>query len=38
MISMAPNVYMLDYLRGTGKKEPELEAKALKYMKTGYDR
>ncbi len=38
MIGMTPNVYLMDYLTGTGKSEPELEATAKKYMTSGYER
>ncbi len=38
MIGMAPNVYLMDYLAGTGKSEPEIEARAREHMSTGYQR
>ena len=33
-----PNVLVLQYLRSTGKNKPKIEAKALKYIKLGYQR
>ena len=33
-----PNVLVLQYLRSTGKTKPEIEAKALEYIKLGYQR
>ncbi len=40
MISMVPNIYVVDYLEGTGadKAKAKLIEKAKKYMKKGYDR
>ena len=38
MISMVPNIYVVKYFEGTGRNEPELIAKAKKYMKAGYKR
>lgn len=38
MITMAPNVYLMNYLNGTGKKDPSLELQAKKYMNTGFKR
>ena len=33
-----PNVFILKYLRQVGKSNPEIEAKALNYLKSGYKR
>ena len=38
MMGMVPNIYLLKYLNGKGAYAPEIEAKAKKYMKIGYDR
>ena len=38
MIGLVPNIYLLNYLKGTGQKNEELERKAKEYMKIGYDR
>ena len=38
MIGMAPNVYLMDYLHGTGQSKPELEAKAKAHITKGYQR
>jgi hypothetical protein len=38
MISMVPNIYVVNYLMGTGQDKPELVMKAKKYMKAGYER
>ncbi len=38
MVSLAPNVYLLDYLRGTGQSKPELESKAKAHITRGYNR
>ena len=38
MIGMAPNVYLLDYLSGTGQSKPELESKAKSHITKGYER
>jgi alpha-2-macroglobulin-like protein len=36
--STYPNILALEYLRETGKSQPELEARALQYIKAGYKR
>lgn len=33
-----PNVLVLDYLRRTGQTKPEIEARAVSYIETGYQR
>jgi len=38
MITSAPNVYVLDYLRGVGKKDEEIETKAKKHIASGFTR
>ena len=38
MIGMAPNVYVMDYMMGTGKRDPAVETKAKEYMAAGYRR
>ena len=38
MIGLVPNIYLLNYLKGTNQKNEELEKKAKEYMKIGYDR
>lgn len=38
MMGMAPNVYVMEYLNGTGKKDVEIERKAKNHMRTGYNR
>ncbi len=38
MIGMAPNVYLLDYIQGIGRSEPEIFAKAKEFMTRGYER
>lgn len=36
--STYPNIYILKYLRSTGKSNPEIEEKALAYIRNGYQR
>lgn len=38
MIKFTPNVYVLDYLKATGKNEKDIEKKAVENLKTGYQR
>ncbi|EEC20000.1 alpha-macroglobulin, putative, partial [Ixodes scapularis] len=38
MIKFTPNVYVLDYLKATGKHEEDIEKKAVENLKTGYQR
>ena len=38
MVGLVPNIYLLQYLEGTKRKEPELEKKALEFMEIGYRR
>jgi len=38
MMGMVPNIYLLKYLNGKGVSVPEVEKKAKKYMKLGYER
>jgi len=38
MIRLAPNVYLLDYMKSNSKKDEELEEKALGYMRIGIER
>ena len=38
MMGMAPNVYLMEYLSGTGKKDVDIERKAKENMRTGYNR
>ena len=38
MIGLVPNIYLLNYLKGTNQKNDKLEKKAKEYMKIGYDR
>eukprot|EP00095_Tigriopus_kingsejongensis_P009746 maker-scaffold1177_size57108-snap-gene-0.11 protein:Tk09746 transcript:maker-scaffold1177_size57108-snap-gene-0.11-mRNA-1 annotation:"alpha-2-macroglobiln splicing variant 1 precursor" len=38
MIGMAPNVYLLEYMKGSGKADPKLEVQAKRNMKTGFER
>ena len=36
--TLYPNIYILKYLKSTGKSNPEVEQKALGYIKNGYKR
>lgn len=38
MVGLVPNIYLLNYLNGVGKKVPEVERKAINYMNIGYKR
>ena len=38
MMGLAPNVYLMEYLNGTGKKDVDIERKAKDYMRKGYNR
>ena len=38
MITLVPNIYLSEYLNGTGRREAMLEEQAQKYMKIGYER
>ncbi|XP_037563136.1 alpha-1-macroglobulin isoform X3 [Dermacentor silvarum] len=38
MVKFTPNVYVLDYLKATGKDQKEIERKAVNNLKTGYQR
>jgi len=38
MIGMAPNVYLMEYLKGTGQSRPELETAAKENIAAGYRR
>ena len=38
MVGLVPNIYLLQYLEGTGQKNEELEEKAKEYMRIGYKR
>ena len=38
MIGLVPNIYLLNYLKGTNQKNDKLEAEAKHYMKIGYNR
>ncbi|XP_065290738.1 pregnancy zone protein-like isoform X5 [Dermacentor albipictus] len=38
MVKFTPNVYVLDYLKATGKNQKEIERKAVNNLKTGYQR
>ena len=38
MVGLVPNIYLLNYLNGVGKKVPEVERKAIDYMNIGYKR
>lgn len=38
MIGMAPNVYLMEYMQGSGKLDPKLEVRAKQNMKTGFER
>uniref|UniRef100_L7M8R2 TEP1-F n=1 Tax=Rhipicephalus pulchellus TaxID=72859 RepID=L7M8R2_RHIPC len=38
MVKFTPNVYVLDYLKATGKNQEEIERKAVNNLKTGYQR
>ncbi|XP_010179781.1 PREDICTED: alpha-2-macroglobulin-like protein 1, partial [Mesitornis unicolor] len=38
MVQFAPNIFILQYLNKTKQLDPEIEAKALKFLKTGYQR
>lgn len=35
MVNFAPNIYILQYLKGTNQDTPESTEKLLKYMKAG---
>ncbi|XP_028943147.1 alpha-2-macroglobulin-like protein 1, partial [Antrostomus carolinensis] len=38
MVQFAPNIFILQYLNKTKQLDPEIKAKALKFLKTGYQR
>ncbi|XP_077515294.1 pregnancy zone protein-like isoform X4 [Amblyomma americanum] len=38
MVKFTPNVYVLDYLKATGKNQEDIERKAVQNLKTGYQR
>ncbi|XP_064474631.1 alpha-2-macroglobulin-like isoform X3 [Ornithodoros turicata] len=38
MVKFTPNVYVLDYLKATGKQDADIEKKAVENLKTGYQR
>jgi alpha-2-macroglobulin len=38
MVGLVPNIYLLQYLEGTGQREEELETKAKDFMRIGYRR
>ncbi|XP_009960079.1 PREDICTED: alpha-2-macroglobulin-like protein 1, partial [Leptosomus discolor] len=38
MVQFAPNIFILQYLNKTKQLEPEIEDKALKFLRTGYQR
>ena len=38
MVGLVPNIYLLDYLRGTNKEMVDIEQKAINYMNIGYKR
>ncbi|XP_063596628.1 alpha-2-macroglobulin-like [Penaeus indicus] len=38
MVNFAPNIYILQYLKGTNQDTPESTERLLEYMKTGYQR
>jgi CD109 antigen len=38
MIGLAPNIYVLNYLRAVGKSTPAIESTALMYISAGYQR
>ena len=38
MVTLVPNIVVLRYLRATHRDLPALEAKAIKFMETGYQR
>ncbi|KAI4875836.1 hypothetical protein NFI96_005885 [Prochilodus magdalenae] len=38
MINFAPNVYVLQYMRSTGRTDEEVHSKAVTYMTQGYER
>lgn len=38
MIKFTPNVYVLDYLKATGKNDEDIQKKAVENLKTGYQR
>ena len=35
MLNFAPNIFVMNYLRGVGRSEPDLEEKAIQYMEKG---
>ncbi|XP_068257889.1 alpha-2-macroglobulin-like protein 1 [Nyctibius grandis] len=38
MVQFAPNIFILQYLNKTKQLDPEIEEKALKFLRTGYQR
>ncbi|XP_042880594.1 alpha-1-inhibitor 3-like [Penaeus japonicus] len=38
MVNFAPNIYILQYLKGTNQDTPEITERLIKYMKAGYQR
>ncbi|XP_066457148.1 alpha-2-macroglobulin-like isoform X1 [Eleutherodactylus coqui] len=38
MVLFTPNIYILDYLNNTNQLTPEIKAKALSYLNTGYQK
>lgn len=38
MVTFVPNIVVLRYLKATHRNNPTLEAKAIKYMESGYQR
>ncbi|KAM6321270.1 alpha-2-macroglobulin-like protein 1 [Aegotheles albertisi] len=38
MVQFAPNIFILQYLNKTKQLDPQIEAKALKFLRTGYQR
>jgi CD109 antigen len=38
MVTLVPNIVVLRYLRGTQRNDPKMEAKAVKYIASGYQR
>jgi len=35
MLNFAPNILVMNYLKATGRSEPDLESKANQFMETG---
>ena len=38
MLKIVPNIFLVEYLRGTNKSDTKLEDQAIRNMKIGYDR